>query len=636
MPIAATFQGADLLANSITDYAICLLDTRGCILSWNAGATILFGYARDEMIGRDIGRLVTPSDRAVDDFALSWETTTRLGRFETNAWRLHKDGGRVWVNLITYPVRDVDGKLLGFSQVMRDLTEGREAEEALQQGAETFRMLVEGVTDYAIYMLDPTGHITSWNAGAERFKGYTAKEIIGQHFSRFYTPEDVDRDIPTTALRTALEEGHFEAEGWRVRKNGDRFWASVVIDPIRDNSGKLVGFAKITRDMTEQREAQIQLEQTREAFFHAQKMDAIGKLTGGVAHDFNNLLAAILGSLELAQRRQASGRDIGPFLDNAKQAAERGAELTQRMLAFARKQELKLEPVDVIGVIKGLAGLLSRTIGPGIEIDTQFPLLLPPVRADASQLELAVLNLLVNARDAMPDGGNILISGRISSEGEAGLAKGGHVCLSIADEGMGMDQETLARAAEPFFTTKGVGKGTGLGLSMVQGMVEQCGGRFVLTSREGKGTTAEVWLPLDHATSSEGPRSGAGTEQETQPVQSMRILAVDDDIIVLMNTATILEDMGHQVLEASSGIAALETLRNEPGIDLLVTDFAMPGMTGGELISAARELRPGLPVILLSGYVDLPDGQQIDAGRISKPFTERELALGIAAVMKGG
>src|SRR6187399_3187514 len=270
-------------------------------------------------------------------------------------------------------------------------------------------LLVQNVTDYAIYMLDPTGIVSSWNAGAARFKGYRADEIIGEHFSRFYTDEDRATGLPARALGMALEEGRFEAEGWRVRKDGSRFWASVVIDRILDETGRHVGFAKITRDLTERKLATEALEQSREQFFQSQKLEAIGKLTGGVAHDFNNILAAIMGSVGLAQRRLAQGEDVTRFLDNAMQAAKRGATLTQRMLAFARKQELQLEPIDLIAAVRNMAELLARTIGSNLTITTRFPLRVPPVLADRAQLELALMNLMVNARDAMPDGGTIVL-----------------------------------------------------------------------------------------------------------------------------------------------------------------------------------------------------------------------------------
>lgn len=256
---------------------------------------------------------------------------------------------------------------------------------------------MQSVTDYAIYILDPAGVIRSWNSGAEHLKQHRADEIIGQHFSRFYTEEDKEKGIPAIALRTALEEGRFEAEGWRVRKDGARFWANVVIDPVRDDNERHIGFTKVRRDLTERKLAQEALEESQAQLFQSQKMEAIGKLTGGVTHDFNNILAAILGSLRIARRRMAAGQDASEFLDNAMQAAERGATLTQRMLAFARKQELELEAVDVVACIRDMAELVERTIGPGINISTRFPLSLP-VLGDRSQLELAVMNLTVNAR----------------------------------------------------------------------------------------------------------------------------------------------------------------------------------------------------------------------------------------------
>jgi PAS domain S-box-containing protein len=484
-------------------------------------------------------------------------------------------------------------------------------------------LLIQAITDYAIYMLDPGGIVSSWNPGAERLKGYRPDEIMGQHFSRFYTDEDRERGIPVCALATALTDGRFEAEGWRVRKDGSRFWANVVIDPIHDERGKHVGFAKITRDLTERRQAQEALERTREQLFQAQKMESIGQLSGGVAHDFNNILAAILGSLRLAQRKMAEGQDVGRFLDNAVQAAQRGATLTQRMLAFARKQELKIEPVDVTDIIRDMTELLGRTIGPGVTVRTTFPLGMPAVMVDRAQLELALVNLVVNARDAMPDGGEIAIGAESCSVEDDPRR---FVCLAISDEGDGMDAETLARAVEPFFTTKGVGKGTGLGLSMVQGMVEQCGGRFSLESQPGQGTRARIWLPAAdcQALAPHPPLAAAPT---TRP---LCILAVDDDPIVLLNTATVLADMGHRVLQAESGEVALALLA-EHQVDLLLTDYAMPVMSGGDLVERARQTDRDLRIIVVSGYADVPTGAVLDVPRLAKPFTDAELAEAIAA-----
>ncbi|MBV9548104.1 MAG: PAS domain S-box protein, partial [Alphaproteobacteria bacterium] len=272
-----------------------------------------------------------------------------------------------------------------------------------------YRRLVEAVTDYAIYMLDPRGYVTSWNAGAQRFKGYRPDEIIGQHFSRFYTEEDRATELPRRALEISAREGKFEAEGWRLRRDGSRFWAHVVIDPIRDSDGKLTGYAKVTRDLTERKEAQEKLEKAREALFQSQKMDAVGQLTGGVAHDFNNLLMAVLGSLELLRKRLPADPQIMRLLDNAIMGAKRGATLTQRMLAFARRQEMNERPLDLAKLVSGMSELLERSLGAQVQLTNELPSNLPQVRADENQLELALLNLAVNARDAMPGGGNIRI-----------------------------------------------------------------------------------------------------------------------------------------------------------------------------------------------------------------------------------
>ena len=508
------------------------------------------------------------------------------------------------------------------------------SEQPLKSGSR-FELLVQSVTDYAIYMLDPTGKVTSWNAGARRFKGYEADEIIGEHFSRFYTPEERDR-IPKIALETAEREGRFEAEGWRMRKDGTRFWANVVIDPIRHPDGKLIGFAKITRDLTERKQAQDELDRTREAFFQSQKMEAIGKLTGGVAHDFNNLLSVVLGSLTLAQRRLNDGVDVSGLISNAVKAAERGASLTQRMLAFARKQDLALEAVDLSDLVRGMAELLQRTIGAGVTIDTRFPLILPKVRADARQLELALMNLAVNARDAMPNGGTITIAAQRESlfSGENGLAPGDYVRLSVIDHGEGMDDHILAQATEPFFTTKGVGKGTGLGLPMVQGLAQQSGGKFVLSSVKGTGTTAEIWLRVSEEQAGNAQAEAEPAEPEAMPATTdpLMILAVDDDPLVLENTAAMLIELGHKVLQAHSGAEALRIL-DQRSVDLIITDYAMPGMTGEELTQRILATQPELPVLMVSGYASLPEGAGTSVPKLGKPFRERDLSRAISEVI---
>jgi len=297
-----------LLVDAVTDYAIYMLDPAGNIASWNAGAERFKGYTAQEVMGRHFSLFYPDEDRRRGLPATALETSARAGKFEAEGWRVRKDGSRFWAHVVIDPIREPSGELLGFAKITRDITERKAAEQSLQHSQEELRLLVQSVIDYAIYRLDPTGRVASWNAGAQRIKGYLPEEIIGQHFSRFYTEEDRAAGEPARALATAEREGRYEKEGFRIRKDGTRFWAHVVIDPIRDPDGRLRGFAKITRDITERRDAQQKLEKAREALFQSQKMDAIGKLTGGIAHDFNNLLTAVLGSLSSSSGASATIR----------------------------------------------------------------------------------------------------------------------------------------------------------------------------------------------------------------------------------------------------------------------------------------------------------------------------------------
>ncbi|MDI1283412.1 MAG: PAS domain S-box protein [Reyranella sp.] len=630
-----------LLIDSVTDYAIYMLDPEGLVTSWNPGAQRFKGYTESEILGSHFSRFYGEEDRRAGVPEQALETAAREGRFEKEGWRVRKDGSRFWAHVVIDPIRHPSGEIMGYAKITRDLTERREAEETLRRSQEQFRILVEGVTDYAIYLLDPEGRVSSWNAGARRIKGYLPEEIVGHHFSRFYTAEDRANGEPRRALDTAVREGKFEKESWRVRKDGNRFWAHVVIDAIRDPAGNLIGFAKITRDLTERREGQRALELAQEALIQSQKMDAIGQLTGGIAHDFNNLLTVILGSLELVRRRVPEDSRITGLVDNAVQAAQRGASLTQRMLAFARRQDLKPEPIDVPGLVRGMTDLLRRSLGPSIDIETRFPLVLARAQVDANQLEMALLNLAVNARDAMVGSGRIIVAAHEETvtEETAGLKPGHYVRLSVADSGEGMDEATLARAMEPFFTTKGVGKGTGLGLSMIHGMAAQSGGQLVLKSRKGEGTTAELWLP---AVTTDVEATDEAIDRDRQPdvpaaaaaMRPLVVLAVDDDVLVLMNTAAMLEELGHKVFQANSAKKALEILDREQHVDLVIADQAMPQMTGTQLIEAIRVDRPELPILLATGYAELPPGMGLGVPKLSKPFSQQHLAAAVAAVMR--
>lgn len=337
-----------ILVEAVTDYAIYMLDPNGCVLSWNAGARRFKGYEKHQILGQHFSAFYTQEDRdrGMPEHAL--KTAAAVGRFEGEGWRVRQDGTRFWANAVIDPIRNEAGELIGFAKVTRDLTERKIAEEALRESEQRFRLLVQSVIDYGIYMLDINGNVTNWNAGAERIKGYSEAEILGKHFSSFfYTEEDRAAGEPERGLRKAREEGRFEKEGWRVRKDGTRFQAHVVIDPIRDENGDLVGYAKVTRDVTERRAAQVALETAKEALFQSQKLEALGQLTGGVAHDFNNLLMVVLSCMQLVRKRVHEDAGLVRLVDNAIHGARRGMALTERMLAFARKQDLVRQPVDL-------------------------------------------------------------------------------------------------------------------------------------------------------------------------------------------------------------------------------------------------------------------------------------------------
>jgi PAS domain S-box-containing protein len=625
-----------ILVEAITDYAVFMLDPVGTVISWNPGAERFKGYTAREIIGRNFSQFYLPEDRAagLPEKALAIAAST--GKFETEGWRMRKDGSRIWAHAVLDAIRDPSGELIGYAKITRDLTERKHAEDALKRSEEQFKLLVQSVTDYAIYMLDSQGHVASWNIGAQRIKGYQPEEIIGAHFSRFYSDEDRDQGEPQKALEVAAQQGHFEKEGWRIRKDGTRFWASVVIDAIRDPSGDLIGYAKITRDISEKRKAEQALEETREALFQAQKMEVVGQLTGGIAHDFNNLLMVIQSSMELLRKRMPDDEKLLSLIDNATEGVKRGTSLTQRMLSFARRQDLDQKPVNLHEFIFEMTDLLQRSLGPTIVIEARFPIGLSMVRADANQLESALLNLAVNARDAMPAGGPLTISAReenLASGNSLRLSPGKYVCLSLEDKGEGMTPDTISHATEPFFTTKGIGKGTGLGLSMVQGFAEQSGGRLCLKSALGQGTTAEIWLPTAEALETASAVPVPKTATQPGKPQDLTVLAVDDDILVRMGTVAMLEDLGHTVREANSGEEALSILAEGARIDLVVTDQAMPRMTGVQLAEAILAEQPNLPIILATGYAELPSGLGSVLPRLSKPFSQEQLSQALKAAI---
>jgi PAS domain S-box-containing protein len=631
------------LIHSIVDYAVYMLDPEGRIASWNPGAERIKGYSADEIIGEHFSRFYTEEERGAGVPQRALREAAELGRFHTEAWRVRKDGSRFWAMVVIDPIREGE-KIVGFVKITRDMTEEHEAHLATLESERRFRLLVQGVTDYAIFMLDPEGRVANWNTGAERIKGYTVDEIVGRHFSTFYTPEDLEKGVPWTALETARRDGRFSIEGWRVRKDGSRFWANVVIDAIHDDAGELIGFAKITRDLTERREAQLELERSQQALFQAQKMDAVGQLTGGLAHDFNNLLAGISGSLELMKLRMAQGRlqDVERYVNAALGATSRAAALTHRLLAFSRRQTLDPKVVDTNKLIAGMEELVRRTIGPAVTLETVFAGGLWPCRCDPHQLENAILNLSINARDAMPDGGRLTIETANTwidhdTARERDLPQGQYVAVCVSDTGMGMPPEVMARAFDPFFTTKPAGKGTGLGLSMIYGFARQSGGQVRIYSEEGQGATFKLYLPRHHGAAADEVSTSERVEAP-RAEDGETVLIVDDEPTVRMLVADTLFELGYQAIEAGDAASGLRVLESDARVDLLVSDVGLPGgMNGKQMADEARKSRPDLKVLFITGYAEnaaianghLEPGMHV----LSKPFAMDKLAARIKAII---
>ncbi|MGA9581338.1 MAG: PAS domain S-box protein [Allosphingosinicella sp.] len=627
----------ELLVNSVTDYAIYMLDPDGHVATWNPGARRFKGYEAEEIIGRHFSTFFTGEDREAGVPAHALKTAAAQGRFEAEGWRLRKDGTRFWVNAVLDPIRDDEGRLIGFAKITRDDTEKRQAALALVESERRFRTLVQGVKDYALYMLDPGGMVSNWNTGAEAIKGYKAEEIVGRHFSRFYTEEDRARGEPQRALATALAEGRYEKEAWRCRKDGTHFWASVVIDPIHDEEGRLLGFAKITRDITERRKASEELEEARAALFQSQKLQALGELTGGVAHDFNNLMTVIRGSAELLTRPGLSEDKRVRYLQAILDTADRAATLTSHLLAFGRRQALKPEVADLNLRLDAFAEMIGRTLGGRFEVGLDLAAALPPVEVDLAQLETALLNAAFNARDAMPEGGALTLATRhLPVEGGVeGKGKGGgEVMIEIADTGSGMNAEVRDRAFEPFFTTKPVGEGTGLGLSQVHGFAAQAGGRAEIRSAPGEGTAVRIVLP---ATGKAFGRPAAAANVEKPPA-GLGVLLVEDNDHVREFACHLLDELGYRVVVAVSGEEALERLETE-AVDIVFSDVVMPGLSGVELARLARERDPNLPILLASGYSEEivgAAGTEFEIVRKPYDLAGIEAALGRALEQAGG
>ena len=635
--------------------AIYTTDAAGRVTFYNRAATELAG--REPILGSDQWcvtlRLYNPNGSPLPHEQCPMAVTLRENRPVRGAEAIAErpDGTRVHFVPYPTPLRDSHGRLIGAVNLLVDISARKQIEEELRcfsdrleekvaertkelsdavtelrRSEHRFRLLVQGVTDYAIFMLDPTGVVTNWNAGAERIKGYSSSEIIGKHFSVFYPEEDRRAGRPDRALRHARKTGRFEGEGWRVRRDGTRFWANAIIDAIHDETGALVGFAKVTRDLTERREMEEQLRQ-------ALKMEAVGQLTGGVAHDFNNLLTAVMANIDFisaeADKPSAAHEDrVRRHAAAAMRAANRGAMLTHQLLAFARKQSLAPKLTSLNELVSGMSEMLVRTLGGTVRVELGLADGLWSALVDPNQIESAILNLAINARDAMPDGGVLIIETENRRMGflsrRQGLEPGDYVVVSVTDTGTGMTEEVRAKAFDPFFTTKDVGKGSGLGLSQVYGIARQSGGIAEIDSTLGRGTTVYLYLPrARHAADAAAAASEAPGTRPNYP--GLRVLVTDDDEQVRDVVVEALGEAGCTVSAVSSGAGALDALRAVP-FDLLVIDFAMPGMNGADTAALVRAERPEMPILFITGRSDLPALRAINkAAVLQKPFVGAEL-----------
>ncbi len=583
----------------------------------------------------------------------------------SDATALHAIAGNV--TLLERPFRPTT-----FTSVARTAFKGRQRQFEARTRMEQLHESEERLRTALL-----AGHLGSWELDlttSELIASAACKVIFGRAADEPFSYEDLiqsihqdDRVRMQRAIGVTVEKGTDCAVEFRhVWPDGSLHWADIRARLGRNKVGRNPHLVGVSSDITDRKTGEETLRQLNETLEErvaartaeltaahatvlaeieqreraedqlrqAQKMEMIGQLTGGVAHDFNNLLMAVLGNLDLLRKHLPDDPKTTRLINGALQGAQRGAALTQRLLAFARRQDLKVEPTNLADLIREAADLIERSAGAQIEVRLDLPADIPPTLVDAGQIELAVLNLVVNARDAMPNGGVLSIAvDHLEASPATELPAGRYVRLVVSDTGYGMDAETLRKATEPFFSTKELGKGTGLGLSMVHGLAVQLNGALRLTSQLGLGTKAELWLPVTNIAAEQVKSTVA--EPKDELTEKITILVVDDDALIAMSTVDMLEDLGHDVIEANSGDRALEILHDR-SVDLLVTDYSMPRMNGAQLAAAAREIRPELPILLATGYAELPAGSALGLPRIGKPYQQDQLAAEIVKVLKHG
>jgi PAS domain S-box-containing protein len=623
-----------LEAQRLADVGSWSWDVKQNRVTWSDQLHAIYGTTPQDFIGtvEDYLGRVHPEDRPRVQEALA-EVLKSGSEFQIDERIMRPDGTTRHLRSTGKVVRDESGSAVRMLGVCQDVTERKNAELALRESEQRYRLLVESAHDHAIFMLDPCGRIVSWNSAAERLYGYSAQEVIGREFSMFLTDDDRGDGVARQILTRAAETGKFETEGWRVRKDGSRFWASSVIDAIHDQDGTLVGFVKIMRDFTERRRTQAAIEETREKLAQAQKMEAIGQLTGGIAHDFNNLLMIVSGHAQILRRGLTDPQKLRA-VEAIAAAASRGESLTRQLLAFARRQPLSPVVVDLAERIEAVREMLARSLRGDIEFRCDLEPGLWPVEVDASELELALVNIALNARDAMPDGGRIVLTGRnvCLRRGESpGELIGDHVAVAVSDTGCGIPRDVLPKVFEPFFTTKSVDKGTGLGLSQVYGFAQQSRGAVSIDSELGRGTTVTIYLPRSLKT----PSTSIPTKAPQPGTAVGTILVVEDNSEVAQVTAALLQQLGYGVIHANSAAEALTRLAGG-GIDLVFSDIVMPGAMDG--IALAREIRarhPDIPVLLTSGYSDVAHHADSEFAIMRKPFQLASLDQAVRTTLQG-
>ncbi|UZK67757.1 PAS domain-containing hybrid sensor histidine kinase/response regulator [Sphingomonas sp. M1-B02] len=653
------------ILEGVKDYCIFTVDTENRVLDWTPGAETVFGWRSDEMAGATADILFTPEDRENGVPTRELATARDAGCANDERWHIRRDGSRFFANGSVRPLHDADGEIAGFIKIARDETERRAAEAALRETEQRYRLAAKATND-AIWDWDLATNRVEWNEAVQVLFGYINDQVEPTAAWWIENIHPEDRERVSVAIHQVIDGAgdHWAAE-YRFRR-GDGTYADVFDrgHVFRDEAGPATRMIGAMLDLTERKHAENALRDLNEtlemrvsertadlvaaqdALRQAQKMEAVGQLTGGLAHDFNNLLTGISGSLEMMQVRITQGRteDVERYIVAAQGAAKRAAALTHRLLAFSRRQTLAPKPTNVNQLVSGMADLIQRTVGPSVELETVNAVGLWPSLIDPSQLENAVLNLCINARDAMPEGGRITIetSNRWMDQRMAeqrGLDPGQYISLCVSDTGTGMPADVIAKAFDPFFTTKPIGEGTGLGLSMIYGFAKQSGGSVAIYSELGQGAMVCIYLPR-HLGDAEADGVELNVESAPRAEAGETVLVVDDEPTVRMLVAEVLTDLGYTAIEAADGAAGLKVINSDLRIDLLVTDVGLPGgLNGRQVADAARAVRTGLKVLFITGYAEnavLSHGH-LDPGMhvLTKPFAMDVLATRIRELIQG-